>query len=241
MHVGHGIHYPKPGALSLTQSTEWGTLYSVAEIQALTAVARAHRLPVHLDGARFANAIASLSAGIESESGRRSLPAEMTWRSGVDVLCFGGTKNGMLSTDAVVFFNRALAQEFEYRVKQGGQLASKMRFAAAQWAAMLRDGIWLRHAARANSLARALANELKALPKLKLILEPTVNGVFLEMPPAVYSGLTERGWIFHRFIGEQGYRLMCSWSTTQDEINAFVRDARAVAEASDSSTKKPRG
>ena len=152
---GHGVHYPKPGALSLTQSTEWGTVYTPAEIGALSALAKSHGLAVHMDGARFANAAAALAP-------RGVTPADLTWRAGVDVLCFGGTKNGLLGTEAVVFFNRTLARDFDRRVKQSGQLDSKMRFAAAQWDAILRDGAWLRHAAHANAMARKLAAGLRA-------------------------------------------------------------------------------
>ncbi|HYP17486.1 MAG TPA: low specificity L-threonine aldolase [Opitutus sp.] len=215
---GHGIHYPKPAALSLTQSTEWGTVYTQDEIKALAALAHAHRLMVHMDGARFANAVAALGAR----------PADLTWRAGVDVLCFGGTKNGMLSTEAVVFFNRELAREFDYRVKQSGQLASKMRFAAAQWTALLHDGAWLRHAAHANRQAKGLATALRQLPGLTLLVEPHVNAVFVEMPPAVHAALLELGWEFYRFIGEHGYRLMCSWATTDADIAALLADVETV-------------
>ncbi len=226
LHRGHGIHYPKPAALSLTQSTELGTVYRPGEIAALAALAHANGMAVHLDGARFANAVAALADA--SGGGSRVTPADLTWRAGVDVLCFGGTKNGMHTTEAVVFFNRELAREFEYRVKQSGQLASKMRFAAAQWVGMLRDGAWLRHAAHANGCARRLAEGLRADPRFRLMLEPEVNGVFVEMAPALFAALQARGWHFHRFIGENGYRLMCSWATTPSEIDAFLHDVRAV-------------
>lgn len=217
--LGHGVHYPKPAALSVTQSTEWGTLYTPEELRELTALAHANGLPVHMDGARFANAVAATGAA----------PADLTWRAGVDVLCFGGTKNGMLAAEAVVLFNPELAREFEYRVKQGGQLASKMRFAAAQWTGVLREGAWLRHAAHANASARRLAAALRHLPATRLIAEPEANGVFVEMPRSVYDALTRRGWQFHRFIGEHGYRLMCSWATSDSEIEAFIADVRALS------------
>ncbi|HWL14155.1 MAG TPA: low specificity L-threonine aldolase [Opitutus sp.] len=231
LHRGHGVHYPKPAALSLTQSTEVGTVYSPAELQALGDFARAHGLAVHMDGARFANALAALRRSHISNTKAPAGPsaADLTWRAGVDVLCFGGTKNGMHSTEAVVFFHHGLAREFEYRVKQGGQLASKMRFAAAQWVGMLRDGAWLRHAAHANTQARRLAEGLRALPGMRLLEEPEANGVFVEMPPAVYAGLIARGWQFYQFIGEQGYRLMCSWATSDQEVDAFLADARRLA------------
>jgi threonine aldolase len=223
MHRGHGVHFPKIRALSLTQSTELGTVYTPDELRALTDFAHARGLAVHVDGARFANAAATLR-----EHGRT--PADLTWRVGVDVLCFGGTKNGLLSTEAVVFFDRALAREFEYRVKQSGQLSSKMRYASAQWTAVLRDGAWLRHGAHANRQARTLAAGLQALGYA--VIAPTeANGVFVALPPAVYAALAARGWHFYKFIGDDGYRLMCSWETQDADVAAFLADARAVGNA----------
>jgi threonine aldolase len=219
------IHYPKPRVLSLTQSTEWGTVYTPAEIQALAAVARQHGLAVHLDGARFANAAAALQARAGAQ------PADFTWRAGVDVLCLGGTKNGMCTTEAVVFFNPALAREFDYRCKQAGQLASKMRFHSAQWTGMLQDGAWLRHAAHANGMARKLAAGLRVLPGVKLALEPEVNAVFVQLPPAIHAALRERGWHFYNFIGADGYRLMCSWDTSDAVVESFLADLRACLAA----------
>ena len=218
---GHGVHFPKPGALSLTQSTEHGTLYSPAAIRALADLAHAHGLAVHMDGARFANACAASAAHGHS-------PADLTWRAGVDVLCFGGTKNGLLTTEAVVFFNKTLARDFAYRVKQAGQLASKQRFASAQWCAILESGAWLRHAAHANTQARKLAAALRGLPGVTLLHEPAVNAVFAQLPPAAAAALFARGWHFHAFIGEHGYRLMCSWATTDDVINDFVADLKSA-------------
>jgi threonine aldolase len=214
------IHYPKPRVLSLTQSTEWGTLHSRAEIEALVAVARAHGLAVHMDGARFANAAAALRArdGLQ--------PADFTWRAGIDVLCFGGTKNGMNTTEAVVFFNPALAREFDYRCKQAGQLASKMRFLSAQWTGMLEDGAWLRHAAHANAMAARLAAGLAALPGVTLNAPPAVNAVFAGFPPGVAEGLLAQGWHFYNFIGAAGHRLMCSWDTREEEVTEFLAAVR---------------
>ncbi len=213
------IHYPKPRVLSLTQSTEWGTLYSPEEIQALTAMAKRHGLAVHMDGSRFANAAAALQ--------NRCRPADLTWRAGVDVLCFGGTKNGMAITEAVVFFNRDLAREFDYRCKQAGQLASKMRFLSAQWVGMLEDGAWLRHAGHANAMTRRLADELLQIPGLSLIAEPEVNALFVELPAPVATAMQARGWRFYNFIGAQGYRLMCSWDTRESDLQAFLSDLKA--------------
>lgn len=218
---GHGVHFPKPHALSLTQSTELGTIYTPAELHALTDWAHAHDLAVHLDGARFSNAAAALH-----ERGGHS-PADLTWRVGIDVLCFGGTKNGLLTTEAIVFFNRDLAREFAYRVKQTGQLASKMRFAAAQWNAILRDGAWRRHAAHANHQARKLSAALTALG-CQLVTPTEANGVFVEFAPATVAALEARGWHFYKFVGAHGYRLMCSWETADADIAAFLTDARAA-------------
>jgi len=220
LHRGHGIHFPKIRAVSVTQTTELGTFYTPAELGVLGEFARTHGLAFHMDGARFANAAATARD-------RGLTPADISWRAGVDVLCLGGTKNGLLSTEAVVFFNRELAREFDYRVKQAGQLASKMRFAGAQWAAVLRDGAWLRHADHANRLARRLADGLQGLG-LTLIAPTEANGVFVEMPGALAHGLEARGWHFYRFVGEHGYRLMCSWATTEADVAAFISDAREV-------------
>ncbi|OIQ98831.1 Low specificity L-threonine aldolase [mine drainage metagenome] len=225
------IHFPKPRVLSLTQSTEWGTVYTLDEIRALTAAAKRHGLAVHMDGARFANAAAALMArgGVS--------PADFTWRAGVDVLCFGGTKNGMMTTEAVVFFNPKLAHEFDYRCKQAGQLASKMRLHGAQWVGMLRDGAWLRHAAHANTMAARLTSALRELPHLRFQVEPEVNALFVELPKPVADGMHRRGWHFYGFIGASGYRLMCSWATTEDTLRRFILDLKS--ELADFATHRP--
>lgn len=220
MHRGHGVHFPKISALSLTQSTELGTLYTPDELGALSAFARERGLSVHVDGARFANAAAALGA-------RGFSPADLTWRADVDVMCFGGTKNGLLTSEAVVFFNRDLAREFDYRVKQSGQLASKQRFASAQWAAVLREGAWLRHAAHANRQAQVLSAGLQSLG-LRAVAPTQANGVFVEMSPAVFRYLEGKGWQFYKFVGEHGYRLMCSWETQDADVAAFLADAKAA-------------
>jgi len=220
LHLGHGVHFPRPAALSLTQATEHGTLYSPDELRALTALARRAGLAVHMDGARFANAAATLCA-------RGFSMADITWKAGVDVLCFGGTKNGLLATEAVVFFNRELARDFDYRVKQGGQLASKMRFAAAQWSAILEHDVWLKHAAQANAMATQLADALRAFPSLEILCPIEANAVFVRLPGQLYTTLSQR-WCFHRFIGSDGYRLMCSWATQPGSIARFVADVRTA-------------
>ncbi len=210
------VHHSKARALSLTQSTELGTVYSIPEIAALTETARRHGLAVHMDGARFANAVASLGAA----------PRAITWEAGVDVLSLGGTKNGLPFGEAVVFFNRELARDFEYRRKQGGQLASKMRFLAAPWIGLLRDGTWLRHAAHANAMAAELERGLRALPGVQIAHPRQANAVFATLPPALAAALREKGWLFYNDVDpDRAARLMCSWDTTSEDVAAFLRDA----------------
>jgi len=208
------IHYPKPRAVSLTQATELGTVYSPDEIKAIWARAKSCGLKIHMDGARFANAVAALGVA----------PKEITWQAGVDVLCFGGTKNGIPVGDAVVFFDRELAREFDYRCKQGGQLASKMRFISAPWVGMLKDGAWLRHAEHANRMAAYLESKLRPLPQVKILFPRQANAVFAEMPGPVKDGLRAKGWKFYTFIGSGGCRLMCAWDTTESDVDRFVAD-----------------
>lgn len=223
------IHYPKPHALSITQATEVGTVYTVDELNALGKRARELGLKVHMDGARFANAVASLNVA----------PKLTTWKAGVDVLCFGGTKNGAHVGEAVVFFDLALAEEFAYRCKQAGQLASKMRFMAAPWVGMLQKNAWLKHARRANAMAELLHDQLKTLPELTILFPRQANAVFVEMPEHVIGGLLQRGWIFYTFIGKGGSRLMCSWDTTEADVNALVKDIKALLRAPKPKEKLP--
>ena len=213
------IHYPKPRVVTLTQATEVGTVYQPDEISAIAATAHANGLRVHMDGARFANAVAGLGVA----------PADITWRSGVDVLCFGGTKMGLPVGEAVVFFNRALSEDFAYRCKQAGQLASKMRFLSAPWLGILDDGAWLRHAAHANAMARRLADGLAALPGTRLLFPVEANGVFVELPLAIQEGLRARGWRFYTFIGAGGARFMCAWDTTEASVDALLSDLNTLA------------
>jgi len=217
------IHYPKPKVLSVTQSTELGTVYSVAELQACGERARRLGLRLHMDGARLANAVAALGCS----------PKEVTWEAGVDVLCLGGAKNGLALGEAVVFFNRQLAEEFDYRCKQAGQLASKMRFLAAPWVGLLESGAWLRNASRANRCARLLADGVVEIPGVRLMFPCQANAVFLELPPALLAGLRGRGWHFYTFIGSGGARFMCSWETTEADVAALLADLRELAHASE--------
>jgi threonine aldolase len=214
------IHYPKPRALSITQVTEVGTAYSRDELGALADVARHFGLRIHMDGARFANAVVSL--GVK--------PKEITWQAGVDVLCFGGTKNGLGVGEAVVFFNPDLAREFDYRCKQGGQLASKMRFLSAPWVGMLENGAWLRHAAHSNTMARRLEAAIKDVPGVKVAYSVDSNAVFARIPDPVVDQLHQRGWKFYTHIGGwEESRLMCSWDTTEQDVDSFAADLRALA------------
>ena len=216
----HDEHSSRPRALSLTQATELGTLYTPGELRAMCDVAHANGMKVHLDGARFANAVAGLGCH----------PADLAQRAGVDVLSFGGTKNGMPFGEAVVFFDRSLADEFARRRMQGGQLASKMRYLAAPWIAMLEGGAWLRHAAHANKMAARLAQKLTALPGVELIAPAQANGVFVHLPASVIAELQAQGWLFYVFVGDTGCRFMCAWDTTEAVVDAFAADVRAAVE-----------
>ncbi len=213
----HDVHSARPRALSLTQATELGTLYTPLEMWELAECAHRLGMKVHVDGARFANAVAAIGCA----------PADIAWRAGVDVLSFGGTKNGMPFGEAVVFFDPALAEEFGRRRMQGGQLASKMRFLAAPWLGVLEDDAWLRHAAHANAMARRLARALEGVPGTRLLAPVEANGVFVDMPLSLIAALRERGWQFHEFVGATGVRLMCAWDTPPEAVDALVADVHA--------------
>jgi threonine aldolase len=211
------LHAPKPRALSITQATELGTIYTVDEVQSISEFARKRELHLHMDGARFANAVAALACA----------PKELSWEAGVDVLCFGGTKNGAAVSELVVFFKRELAHEFDYRWKQAGQLVSKMRFLAAPWIGLLQDNVWLRNAQRANEAAGVLAQKLHELG-LEVVLPREANAIFVRMSDAAAAHLHGCGWYFYKFIEPDIYRLMCSWSATQNAIADFISDAAAA-------------
>lgn len=210
------LHYPKPRVLSLTLPTELGTLYSLDELRALSAMARRHGLVVHVDGARFANAVASLG-----------VPAsEVVEASGADVLCFGAVKNGLGFGEAVVFRNRALSTEFSWRCKQAGQLASKMRYLTAPWVRGFHDDLWLKNAHNANRCAKLLGERLAALPGARLVRPVEANAVFVELTPAQHERLRAAGFAYYTFIGGAA-RFVCSWSTTTADVEALVGAASA--------------
>ena len=206
------LHAAQPRVLSLTQATELGTLYRPAEVEAIAAFAQRYALRLHMDGARFANAVASLGCK----------PREITWERGIDVLTLGGTKNGVGAGELVVFFGRELSRDFEYRAKQGGQLASKMRFLAAPWLALLENDVWLKNAGNANEGAKTLATKLGLEP----VFPREANALFLRLSEEKASRLEKRGWHFYKFIEPDVYRLMCSWATTDKAIAEFAADFR---------------
>ena len=215
VHKRTDVHYPKPRALTLTQATELGTVYSLDELRALTDAARRFHLRVHMDGARFANAVASLAV----------TPKEITWGAGIDVLSFGATKNGIAVGEAVVFFNPELAGEFDYRCKQAGQLASKMRFLSAPWVGLLQEGAWLRHASHANAMAKRLETALRNLPSVQIVYPVQTNSVFARIPDEIVQAMYRRGWKFYTHVGSADEaRLMCSWDTTEQDVDSFAAD-----------------
>lgn len=213
------LHSHKPRVISITQATELGTVYSRDEIAAISGFARRWNLLVHMDGARFANAIATLNCA----------PKEITWEAGVDVLCFGGIKNGAGVGELVVFFKKELAREFDYRAKQAGQLASKMRFLAAPWVALLTDDVWLRNARHANTAARKLADRLRDEARIEVVFPVESNAVFVRLRENLVRDLQGRGWNFYKFIEPDIYRLMCSWSVTDDDIDRIAADLRQLS------------
>ena len=212
------LHSHKPAAISIAQATEFGTVYRRDEIAAIVDLARAHQLSLHMDGARFANAIASLNCA----------PKAITWKVGVDVLCFGGTKNGATAGELVIFFDKKISREFDYRVKQAGHLGSKMRFLAAQWLGLLNRDAWLRNAQHANRAARGLATRLRMEAGIESVFPIDANAVFVAMDERLASGLHARGWRFYKFIEPDVYRLMCSWSTTGEQISGLLADIVAI-------------
>jgi threonine aldolase len=212
------IHYPKPRAASLSTPTELGTVYQPTEIADLLEICRKHGLRSHMDGARFAHAVATLGCQ----------PADITWRAGLDVLCFGGTKLGISLGEAIVFFNKDLAAEFSWRCKQAGQLASKMRFLSATWSEALGSGVWLENARTANARAKQLEAGIRESGAAEILYPVEANSVFLKLPESVDRKLREKGWGYYIFIGG-GARLMCSWATTEDDVRTFLDDLAAAA------------
>jgi threonine aldolase len=221
--MGRGVvHHAQPASVSLTQSTEAGTVYQAAEIEAIAEVCRRHGLALHVDGSRFANAVAALNRS----------PADLTWRAGVEALSFGATKNGAMAAEAVVFFDPKQAEEFAFRRKRGGHLFSKMRFLSAQLEAYLAGGLWLRNAGHANRMAARLAEGLARLPGATLKHPVEANELFVELPDLVIRGLLADGFQFYRWDNEESVviRLVTAFDTASETVDAFLAAARRHAE-----------
>jgi len=210
------VHHVQPAAISLAQASELGTVYSPDEIAAIAALARAHDMKVHMDGARFANALVGLGCS----------PAELTWKAGVDALSFGATKNGALSAEAVVFFARDDVRDFAYRRKKSGHLLSKLRFLSVQLEAYLKDDHWLANARRANMLARRLADGLAQHEDVEIAHPVQSNAVFANMPDALVKRLRKAGVQFYSWgvpsPGRTLARLMLSFATAEDDIARLI-------------------
>jgi threonine aldolase len=210
------VHHMQPAAVSLTQATEAGTVYTAGEIAAIAETAHAHGLPVHMDGARFANALVHLGCR----------PADLTWRAGVDVLSFGATKNGAAAAEAVIFFDTGKAGDVAFRRKRGGHLFSKMRFLSAQLDAYLNDDLWLRNARHANLMAARLAAGLAEIHGARLRHPVEANEVFVELPDAIVAGLFARGYHFYRWDA-MAIRLVTAFNTKVTDVDALIAAARA--------------
>ena len=218
-----GVHHVKPAAVSLTQATEWGTVYKLAELSALAATARKHGLPLHMDGARLANALVHLDC----------TPAEATWKLGVDVLSLGATKNGALCAEAVVFFDPAQARDFDRRRKRAGHLWSKLRFLSAQLLAYFEHGLWLDNARHANAMAAALADGLRRVGGATLVQAVDANEVFVGLPEKTVAALEKQGFGFYRWPlcnPEHGVaiRLVTSYATPRAHVDELIAAAQAA-------------
>jgi threonine aldolase len=210
------VHSVQPKVVSLSQASEWGTVYTPSELAAISEMARAKGLKLHMDGARFANAMAYLNCS----------PADATWRCGVDVLCFGATKAGALAAEAVIFFDKAPAEEFAFRRKRGGHLASKMRFVSAQLEAMLKNDLWRKSAAHANSVAGRIARALEQVPGIEMAAPVETNMVFARMPVEKAARLREGGAIFHDWQPAQNGKLVAriatAFATPEEHVAKFI-------------------
>ena len=212
-------HHSQPRVISITQATEMGTVYTPEEIRALADFAHAHQMVLHMDGARIANAAAYLD-----------VPLRGTTRdAGVDILSFGGTKNGMMYGEAVLFFNPLLAREFQFIRKQGMQLASKMRFIAVQFDALLSNGLWKKNALHANRMARKLAEAVKDIPGVSLTQKVQSNGVFAMVPPEWIPPLQKEFFFYEWDEKKSEVRWMTSWDTREEDITEFAGLVRKLA------------
>jgi len=207
------VHLSQPAAVSITQACETGTIYQLEEIKSIAETAHEHGLKVHMDGARFANAIVSLDVS----------PAEMTWKSGIDVLSFGGTKNGCLTAEAVVFFKPELVGNFPYLHKRSGQLLSKMRFISAQLEAYVSNDVWLRNARNANNMAKLLSEGLAKFPDIKLAYTTQSNEVFVHLPSSTINLLNAKGYnVSEDELDGKSVRFVTAWNTVSDDIEKLI-------------------
>ena len=212
------LHGHMMRTISIAQATELGTVYTPDEIAEIGGFTRANQMLLHMDGARFANAVASLGCAAKA----------ITWKAGVDILSFGGTKNGVAAGELVIFFDKQSSRDFQYRVKQAGHLGSKMRFIAAPWLGLLKGDVWLRNARHANQAARELAQRLRNEAGMENVFPVESNAVFVRMDDQLVHSLQARGWRFYKFVEPNVYRLMCSWSTTDDEISMLISELLAI-------------
>ncbi len=208
-------HHTKPCLVSLTQTTEQGTVYTVEEIKAITSLAHEHGLYVHMDGSRIANAVAALNVDV----------TEITRDAGIDVLSFGGTKNGLMMGEAVIYFNTSLVRDFFRMRKQCFQHISKMRYIAAQFLAYFEENLWIKNAKHANDMAQYLAKELNTVPNIKISRPTEANAVFSIMPPELIKTLQEHYYFYELNPHIHETRLMCSFATTKEDIDNFVNIA----------------
>ena len=205
------LHRGQPAVVNITQASDLGTVYPVAEIRAIAEIAKRRGLKVHMDGARFANALARLGCS----------PAEMSWRAGVDILSFGATKNGGALCDAIVVFNPELADGLAVQLRRAGQVWSKMRFASAQLMAYVENGLWLQLAAASNAVAARIAGGIEAVPGLRLVAPVEVNELFLELPGAAMDALEREGFQFYRRSPTLA-RFVCRFDTSEPEADALI-------------------
>ncbi len=211
----HGFgfeHHSQPRAISIAQSTELGTLYTLDDIRALSELAHQYNMYLHMDGARLANAAVALGCTFQ----------EMTTDCGVDILSFGGTKNGMLMGESCIVLNPALDVDMKYRRKQMGQLCSKMRFVAAQYIAYLESGVWRRNAEHSNAMAQYLLNQVKDIPGVEVVYPTQVNSVFVRLPRKVWTSLQQDYFFYDWDEAKDEVRWMCSFDTTREDIDSFV-------------------
>lgn len=217
----HGIgfeHHVQPRVVSITQATELGTVYTIDEVREIANYTHQHGMLLHMDGARISNAAVSLDCGLY----------EMTGGAGVDVLSFGGTKNGMMYGEAILFFNKALCEDFKYIRKQGMQLASKMRYIAAQFSAFLKNGLWIANATHANLMAQKLHAAVKDIPGVKVTRKVESNAVFAIVPPQIIPTLQEKFFFYVWDEERSEVRWMCSFDTSEEDIASFASLLRSL-------------